>query len=237
MTLALKPRGSDPHGSRWSDGLYSDQPQHQYRIDFTTNYTTGKQTPGLVCDYAADAKLICISRHPVDRFVPHYYQYRKMGIAMPKIESLINDRPAYATFMFSFANYKETVDRYEALLGTKKICFLRFEGLRDDPRRVERELPNFLGLGDFPYVPTESDKNKSGLPKNQFRQRALFSDTVKRITHFVPISLESRLLQTRKKVVLLNTKVQTHVRLKGADFDRLSTHLAPQVRYDQPPTR
>ncbi|MDC1295770.1 hypothetical protein N8077_05505 [Myxococcota bacterium] len=154
---------------------------------------------------------------------------------MPTIEALINDRPDYATFMFSFANYKETVDRYEALLGTKKICFLRFKGLRDDPRRIERALANFLGLRDFPYDPTKSDKNKSGLPNNQLPQHVVFCDAVKRITQFVPISLKNRLLQTRKKIVLLNTKKQTYVKLEGANLDRLSNRLAPKVRYEQAP--
>jgi hypothetical protein len=227
----LKLSGSYERGIKWHDALFNDQESHTYRLDFTTYYSTIQQSPALIKKHYPNAKFVFILRDPVERFVSHYYEFSKAGVKVPDISAIINGDCDVSRWMFDFANYQETYQRYSELFGEESICLIKFDDLKFEPKKLEDKVCEFFELTDFEFRPNETEKNLAGRAKSDFLQIILRGSLTKAISKIIPSILRARLLALRKKLVLMNTKTVSNPTLSPSDLKVLRTRLGPQYDF------
>ncbi len=228
---SLRVKGNYGNGFGWHLGLFSTTSPDDYLIDFTTYYSVTRETPSLLKKHYPRAKFFFVMRDPVERYISHYYQYRKMGIILPDIGTLIRQESDLSNFFYSFCNYKDTYLRYAEEFGEESICILLFSDLLNNKEKVEELIAAFLGFDCFSYDPTDKEKNRSGVPRYGELQSFLFGENLKSITKYIPSHFKPTLLWLRKKIVLLNTRDEKYPELVQADKLYLNEKLNQQISF------
>jgi len=225
----LEQHGNYKHGIEWHHELFDAE--CKYRIDFTTYYSITQDTPTLVKRHYPNAKAILVVRHPVDRFVSHYYQYVKMGIDMPDFEELIHEESELSRFMFEFSDYRSIYKRYKDALGANNILVLPFNALVERPSFVTSQVAQFLNIPNFEYRPSESEKYGAGVPRVKALQKIFFSQLVRNIGARVSPSLKIKLLAARRRLFKLNTRQQSYPVIDQRARQFLSDKFSDGVNY------
>jgi hypothetical protein len=231
IPLALRVVGNYRQGILWYEKLFSADELTHYKIDFTTYYAVTRETPWLIKRHYPNAAFVFILRDPVKRFISHYFHYAKIGYRMPPLREVIETESDFSSFLFSFSRYTETYDRYATEFGPESICLLNFDDLSRKPASIEKRVSTFFDLPNFVYRPTDKEKNKAGVPRMRVFQNFIFSDRLKRLTGVVPPGLKTRLLQVRKRIVLLNTRTSPYKAERETEMVMLLEKLQPQVAF------
>jgi hypothetical protein len=195
-------------------------------LDFTTYYSLSDGAPANVRAVFPVVRAIFVVREPVERFVSHYWQYRKMGIELPPISDVIRGGDDLSRFFFDFADYDATWRRWASRVGREAIYVIDFARLKDRGF-VTGEVRARLGLHDFEYAPTRSEENRAGLPRIASLQGAMFSKAATAIANLVPPALKPPLLRLRRQLLSLNIREQQYPSLAAADRELLSERLTP----------
>ncbi len=133
----------------------------------STSYIHTKGVENLVCDYFPDIKIIVILRDPVKRFISHYQQAVR-GVMQEKrsLEKAINAglkevkkiNDPYQSI--ETAHNKHLVDgmyvyfleRWMNVFPEKKFLILRNEDLAQYPRKVMKQVFEFLNVPDYEKI-------------------------------------------------------------------------------------
>ncbi len=127
-------------------------------------------------------KLIAILRHPVRRGYSNYIKHLQQGREfLPSYEAALaaeekRIRGDWSPYWFyrSLGFYGRQLSEYFARFDRARIKVLLLDDLKKEPRRVYRDLFEFLEV-DPSFVPGEvrEKKNSSQIPRNMFLQRFL----------------------------------------------------------------
>jgi hypothetical protein len=110
------------------------------------------------------------------------------------------------------------------------LC-LDFADLESNPSNVEQSIKDFLGLEQFRFNPTETEKNKAGQPRLPFLQNMIYSNAMKNVTKHIPINLKPTLLKWRKKLVRANTVDRAYPPLDARSDAMLRSRLKKVIDY------
>jgi hypothetical protein len=173
-----------------------------------------------------------IMRDPVERFVSHYWQYQKMGIALPSLSDVIRGSAGVSALLYGFSDYRATYDRWCRAFGRTSILLMHFDMIRK-PAVLEAAVSEFLAIDTFRYDPSGTDRNPAGLPRFRGIQSLVFSGSMKRVSGALPASWKPRLLRARKALVRANTRDQAYPPLKEADRQILHERLADARQFSE----
>lgn len=128
--------------------------------------------PQRLADYNPNARLVVILRNPVERAVSHWWHWYSRSVeALPLQQALEADQKRIeAGYRFETAHerevyaaglqrggkgcfrtyldtgyYREQIDRYLALFPSEQLRVVLFDDLTRDPRKVVREICEFVG--------------------------------------------------------------------------------------------
>lgn len=140
-----------------------------------------EQSAERIQHHVPDAKLVAIFRHPADRAYSDFLNMVRLGWeplydfekALEREDRRIDDHwsPFYRYRAKGF--YADRLQAYFNTFERGQMRFFLFKELLDDPVSVMTELFEFLGVDSEVSVNTQSQHNRSGLPRLQFLHRIL----------------------------------------------------------------
>lgn len=216
-------------GHKWFSKLFGQDDESKYRVDFSTGYSFCPDTPRLIHNEYPDARLIFILRDPIERFVSHYYQFKKIGVDLPPIGELIRSDTRTAEICFRYANYTHIYESFLKEFSPEQICILRFDDFIQNSNDIETTIRNFLELPDFEYKPNASEMNSAARPRNWIIARLFSGVHIRLMLPLSPIFARLGLLKFRRKIISWNKQTVRNPELSDQDKDALKQRLAPQI--------
>jgi hypothetical protein len=131
-------------GEKWYKNLFTGAEENQMCGDASTTYSRWPHTldsPKLIAKLLPRAKFIYIMRHPIDRMYSHYAHHMRFGINMSFEEALKKNQ-----IYFSCSLYMYQIERYLRFFSNKSFLFLFQSDLRANPRKVLKDITDFLEL-------------------------------------------------------------------------------------------
>jgi hypothetical protein len=235
LPAALRFTGNWKLGASWFWALFDPAALASCpnALDFTTYYALAEGVPANVRMLFRRVRAILVLRDPVDRFVSHYWQYRKMGISLPAISEVIGGRSDLSRFLYDFSDYERIWRRWSESFGPDSVLVMDFSSF-ERRHEVTAQIRQFLALPDFDYVPSRSEENRAGMPRFLAIQSAIFGELGTLVARRMPASWKPRLLQLRRKLVRFNTREQAYPALMSRDRALLAERLAAsQAFYDR----
>jgi len=138
-------------------------------------YLYAPGTAERIKQWAPEARMIAILRHPADRAYSAYLHAVRIGReplhdfaeALREEERRIHENWHYTFHYRSRGFYHAQLEPYYRLFGRDKVGVWLHEDLSADPVSVAQSIYRFLGV-DHAYVPDASTKhNPAGVPKNR----------------------------------------------------------------------
>lgn len=132
-------------GTGWYTSLFDAAPAGAMLGESSTHYTklpTYPETVERARSVVADAKLIYIMRHPVDRLVSHYIHEWSQGNTTGTIEQEIGRNGIY----IAYSRYGMQIQPWLEAFGAERVLPVFFDRLRADPAGELRRVAAFLGL-------------------------------------------------------------------------------------------
>ena len=161
--------------------LFSDCSAEVLCGEATPDYLSTEGCDGFIHDVVPEAKLIIILRDPVERTWSHYlfsvlHKVEKLDFisALNAETERLKIKSDHTDIFFSYlqrSRYMEHLTRFESLFGGDQLKVIFFEDLVQDPRRVLRDLLNFLSvpstdeLIELPHLNKMSNLYEESAPK------------------------------------------------------------------------
>jgi hypothetical protein len=218
-------------GQKWFAKLFNDNDDTSYRIDFSTGYSFCPETPRLIHNEYPNARLIFILRDPIDRFVSHYYQYKKIGVDLPPISDIITGSGRTSEICFQYSNYAHIYESFLDVFNASQICLLKFDDFIENPNAIETKIKSFLSLPDFEYRPNASELNSSARPKNRIVARLFSGMHIRMMLPLSPLFARLGLLKLRRKIISWNKKPICNPDLTSDEKTALRARLSPQYDF------
>ncbi|MEL6813024.1 MAG: sulfotransferase [Bacteroidota bacterium] len=142
--------------------LFSLAQHHAYRAEGSISYLHAPEAAKKIHEYNPNAKIVIISRNPLQRAVSHY----KMDLGL-----LREKKPMESVIIREMTAYKEGTLKWSSLLGMsfyndpilrfnhyfgKKVLHLTSEELFQETEKTLLKVSVFLGIEDFSDVQFES---------------------------------------------------------------------------------
>jgi GT2 family glycosyltransferase len=148
-------------GPDWYASLFKDAPPGALKGEASTSYTKLPLYPDAarrLHAYAPHAKLIYLTRDPLDRLVSHYiHEWTQNAITAP-LDDAIRKHPElidYSRYEFQLAPWREHFD-------DAQILCLTLEEMKAAPQRTLNRVAEFLGRsGQFHWAVTHEHENAS----------------------------------------------------------------------------
>ncbi len=104
-----------------------------------------------------NVRVLIIIRDPIDRIWSHMRMHVKTGHLKFDLKNTLNGQASLGPYM-AYTNYKDSIRRWQSMCGHGRLKLFRYEGIREDPRKVLSEILAFVGL---PGATTKADLTKS----------------------------------------------------------------------------
>jgi hypothetical protein len=129
----------------------------------STYYLESPVAPRRIRELVPGARLIAILRDPVDRAYSGYLMRCRMGRESRPVEQALTANSHYVRT----SRYATFLERYEWFLAGARLHVVLYEEFRADPRRVFRDLLEFLGVDTTFEADFATRHNVGGLPRNR----------------------------------------------------------------------
>ena len=154
--------------------LYRESDSFTWRMDASTNYLPSPNSASLIRQVAHDAKIIVLLRNPYQRAHSSFmYQLSRGREISPSFEEAIQsellgerDEWAYAWRHVYTSCYDDGIERFQNEFGPEQVKILLFDDFVREPRAVNDEVTNFLGIANMPEVPRLAS-NETSIPKTR----------------------------------------------------------------------
>ena len=214
---------------RWQyDYLFSHMTA-RLRVDASTSYLHSKHAPAAIMAYNDKAKVIILTRDPVERAVSHYCLARQTGRLKGSLDTEIANEIAgitaeHARFLIRPSLYAEALARYRAIIGPDSLLEISFEQMTQEPTEFWQRLSGFLDLDPTGFDLSRSEQNAGRLPRVPYLNRAIHKLGLKRA--FRALAPEP-LVKVAKSVLLQNPGTNT------ADKNRARRLLRHAIENEQ----
>lgn len=141
-----------------------------WRMEASTSYLSCPEAPDLIHDYAPNARLIILTRNPLQRALSHYRLARRTGrvqASLPEIlkAELAGETPLAARFLLRPSRTVEGIKRIKALFPPAQCLFLEFETMIQSPEAVLFQLANWLDIDHTRFDTSVEARNAGVLPR------------------------------------------------------------------------
>lgn len=198
------------NGLQWYSGLFARAGVSDIKGEASTHYTKLPRYPKTVYrlkEYAPDAKLIYIMRHPIDRLISHYIHNWSMGF-VPRQKSLEEALEEYENFV-SYSLYAMQLAPWLEAYGKSKILPVFFDRILRYPGQELERICKFI---DYPGpVKWSENISPSNVSSERLRKFPFYDFVVRSpamswvrqrfVPQYLRESIKSRLrLQTRPQL-------------------------------------
>ena len=138
-------------------------------------------------EFAPEAKLIAVLRHPVDRAYSSYYMHVRERREPRGFEEAIRQEQEGAENLslmlpqscyLRLGLYAQYLLPYFEIFGRTQLAVYLFDDLKADPQRLMRKLFRFLNVADDFVPDTSHQYNAGGVAPNRFWQTLLMKNNM-----------------------------------------------------------
>lgn len=163
--------------------------------EVTPLYFSTEGTPERIKRVIPETQIIAILRNPVDRAYSHYNMYVRAGRENRTAkEALLDVNSVYTRVGFYYKN----LSKYFDLFDSKKVKILFFDELKSEPKKLMKELYNFLEVDSSIPLDVTAKHASSFMPKNMYLNRIIKSDFIRfKIKPIIPQKLIGLVLKLK----------------------------------------
>jgi len=183
--------------------------QTRWRIEASTSYLSCPQAPNLIHQYAPDARLIVLTRDPLNRAISHYRLACRTGRMRGTLMNALNaeltgETPLAARFLLRPSKVTEGIERIKSLFLPEQCLFLEFETMVADPAAALNKIAGWLEICPAAFDLKINARNAGMAPRFANLNRALEKTGLKTaLRRTLPASIKPALKriwfdQTRK---------------------------------------
>jgi hypothetical protein len=148
-------------GLPWYESLFDAAPEGALKGEASTHYTklpTHPRAAERLHAAAPEARLIYITRDPVERLISHYLHLWSLGETDAPLEAAIERHPE----MIDYGRYEMQLAPWRRLFGEARILRLTLEEMQADPQAALDRTAAFLGRpGAFVWREARARENAS----------------------------------------------------------------------------
>ena len=156
----------------------------RYRLDASTSYLSCPEAPALIHTAHPDARLIMLTRDPLNRALSHYHLARRTGrTRAPLAAELANEvaarTPLSARYLLRPSRQNEAVACYRAVFPQSQLLELTFEQMIADPTATLERIAAWLRINPKGFDLTTLARNESAAPRLPVLNAALHKSGLK----------------------------------------------------------
>jgi len=179
--------------------LFRERKTEKILGEASTGYLYSNVAAKEIYNFNPNSKIIIMLRNPVERAFSHWLMDLKGGATESSfIEAINRDYKksekgwGISHLYVELGLYYEQVKRYMDLFPDNNLKILLYEDFKNNNTKVMDEIFNFLEVRKIPIERVE--KNKAGIPKNNFVTKIKNIESVKRVAKaIIPESLKQKL--------------------------------------------
>ena len=149
-------------GLNWYSELYRMAQPGDIKGEASTEYTKLPTYPDAVerlFAYAPDAKLIYITRDPVDRVISHYMHWWRDGKVSNDMDRAVRENPEFIEYSKYDAQLQPWIDRF----GEPAILRLTMEDMAENPQAVLQQAAAHIGYQGEVHWRDDMDRMNPGV--------------------------------------------------------------------------
>lgn len=187
--------------------LFNDVGEEKVWGEASPIYLYSEPAPERIKNYAPDAKLVAILRHPIERAYSHYLHLirdnreplRDFGKALDLESERMANGWEWSWHYTKVGMYSEQIQRYYDRFPREQVKVYLYDDLQTDQAGLIRDMFRFMGVDENFTPDTEKRYNVSGVPRSRMMYKFL-ENLIKRPTWyknavkpFVPKRIRKRL--------------------------------------------
>lgn len=223
-------------GLEWYRQLFpSAQEEASVMGEASTLYFIAPDAPKLIHKHIPDARLIFVLRDPVKRLQSHFWHIKKTGKPSPDtFEQFVkSDHPLFRKHCL-VSSYKQNLERFQKFFQKKQMKIILTRTLKNQPKRILRELYSFLGVQNE-YIPPALGEsfNTASTARFPTLQRIMCYNF--RLPYFLkkrlPKTLRETLRTVKDSILQLNTKNIDYKKMAPALRKKLIDRFDEDIKY------
>jgi hypothetical protein len=147
-----------------------EQMRTPWRMEASTSYLSCPDAPALIHKYAPKARLIILTRNPLQRALSHYRLAFRTGRIQASLSEtlkaeLAGETPLAARFLLRPSQTAEGIKRIKALFTQEQCLFLEFEAMVQNPDAALCQVANWLDIDPARFDTSVEARNAGVLPR------------------------------------------------------------------------
>ena len=208
--------GNFEKGPEWYKRFFRHCQDGKVKGEFTPKYLVDEKAPLRIKEMFPEVRLILCLRSPVDRAISQYHfeKYFTKRESRP-ISQAIREEPMY----IENGLYGQGLKRYLVFFPLSRIHLIWFDDIKNDPKKVVRELYAFLGVTED-FIPADLLRKHNAAKQSRLKWIVDFLSSGERVLTSVGASWMVRWLKAvkvNKFIAWFNTKSITYERPSLSD--------------------
>ena len=195
-----------------------EQMRTPWRMEASTSYLSCPDAPDLIHEYAPKARLIILTRNPLQRALSHYRLACRTGRVQASLPEtleaeLTGETPLAARFLLRPSRTDGGIKRIKALFLPEQCLFLEFETMIQHPNAALSQLANWLDINPSHFDTTVEARNAGVLPRfarlNAILEKSGAKTTLRRtLPTFVKPVLKRLWFDRNRQIVIPASDIQ-----------------------------
>lgn len=149
--------------------LFEHLPQ-RYRLDASTSYLSCPEAPTRIHKACPGARIILLTRDPLNRAVSHYHLARRTGRTQRPLGAELRDElegrtPLFARYLVRPSRQSEGCARFRKVFAPSNVLSLRFEEMIASPDETLKRLSDWLSIPAEGFDLARTARNASAAPR------------------------------------------------------------------------
>jgi hypothetical protein len=171
--------------------------EFSYRCDASVSYFIADGCPKEIFNYNKKAKVVFISRDPIERAVSHYLMDNRLGYSSRGLSEYLNDTSSHQYLQYiENSRYSKYLSSYRWYFGENLLELTLEDGWDINKERLEK----FLGIELTASMP---EKNKALHYRNKYFSRLIRN---RRLVHTVKKVLKNEMIKNTFRTILVSSK-------------------------------